>query len=75
MFRYCKSLESLPDISKWNLNKITEINKMFQGYNELSAIPDISNWNISNISSLKYMFNYCESIHHCQIFLNGIPLI
>ena len=29
MFARCKSLSSLPDISKWNTNKVTSMSFMF----------------------------------------------
>ena len=31
MFRGCRSLLSLPDIPKWNTNKVTNISYMFWG--------------------------------------------
>ena len=35
MFRGCKSLSSLPDISKWNTNNVTSMNSMFSGCKSL----------------------------------------
>ena len=29
MFDYCKSLISLPDISKWNTQNVTDMNSIF----------------------------------------------
>ena len=39
MFSDCSMLISLPDISKWKLNKNTEIINMFKGCQETLEIP------------------------------------
>ena len=39
MFKGCSSLSSLPDISKWNTNNVTDMNNMFSGCNESLNIP------------------------------------
>ena len=33
MFADCNSLSSLPDISKWDTNNVTDMNNMFAGCN------------------------------------------
>ena len=45
MFSDCKSLSSLPDISKWNTNNVKDMSYMFKDCSALSSLPDISNWN------------------------------
>ena len=61
MFYGCSSLSSLPDISKWNTNNVTNIKGMFYGCSSLSSLPDISKWNTNNITDLKYIStNYPE---------------
>ena len=42
MFSGCKSLSSLPDISKWNINNVKNMSFMFEGCKSLSSLPDIS---------------------------------
>jgi surface protein len=37
IFYGCKSLSSLPDISKWNTNKVTNMSYMFCGCKSLSS--------------------------------------
>ena len=49
MFYYCRSLSSLPDISKWNTKNANKINKMFYYCISLSSLPDISKWNTNNV--------------------------
>ena len=59
MFYDCKSLTSLPDISKWDISKVTSMKAMFYGC-VLKSFPNISNWNTSNINK-DYWFYGCKS--------------
>ena len=34
----------LPDISKWNINKVTNMSGIFSNCFELKELPDISKW-------------------------------
>ena len=43
MFNECSKISSLPDISKWNTNKVTNMKTMFQGCSSLTQLPDIQN--------------------------------
>ena len=40
MFCGCSSLVSLPDISKWNINKVINMRNMFWGCKLLKSLPD-----------------------------------
>ena len=62
MFRGCKSLSSLPDISKWNTSNVIDMSEMFSGCNSLSSLPDISKWNTSNVTYMYDMFSGCKSL-------------
>jgi surface protein len=42
LFSDCKSLSTLPDISKWNTNNVTNISYLFSDCKSLSTLPDIS---------------------------------
>ena len=42
IFHYYKSLNSIPDISKWNTKNVTNMNFMFDGCTNLKKKPDIS---------------------------------
>ena len=44
LFYHCKSLSSLPDISKWNTNNVNNMSKLFNLCVSLSSLPDISKW-------------------------------
>ena len=58
----CSSLSSLPDISKWNTNNVTDMSYMFSNCTSLSSLPDISKWNNNNVTNMSYMFNGCIHI-------------
>ena len=45
MFNNCRSLSSLPDISKWNTNNDTNMSNMFSYCRLVTSLPDISKWN------------------------------
>ena len=42
MFYDCSSLNSLPDISKWNTSNVNNMSGMFYNCSNLSSLPDIS---------------------------------
>ena len=39
MFSGCSSLVYLPDIPKWNINNVTDMNCMFYKFSLLSSLP------------------------------------
>jgi len=39
LFKNCYSLTSLPDISKWDISKVKEMEDIFKGCFELLVIP------------------------------------
>jgi len=72
IFHGCLSLLSLPDISKWNTNKINDMSEIFYGCSSLLSIPDISKWNTNNVNNISFMF---MDVHHYYLYLifqNGI---
>ena len=62
MFSGCKSLISLPDISKWNTENIIDMSYMFYDCNSLISLPDISKWNTENVTNMDRMFCECHSL-------------
>ena len=62
MFDNCISLLSIPNISKWNTNRVKDMSNMFYSCNSISSFPDISNWDTSNVTSMHSMFAHCSSI-------------
>ena len=43
-FMECNPLLGLPDISKWDISKVTNISKIFYECNSIKSLPNISNW-------------------------------
>jgi len=50
MFKCSKSLTPLPDISKWNINNVTNMTDIFSYCKSLTSLPYISKWNINNVT-------------------------
>ena len=50
LFYECSSLKSLPDISKWNTNNVTDMSCLFYKCSSLKSLPDISKWNTNNVN-------------------------
>ena len=62
MFYKCKSLISLPDISKWNTDNVINMSYMFYFCESLISLPDISKWNTNNVNDMNRMFFNCRSL-------------
>ena len=50
LFYECSSLKSIPDISKWKIKNVVNINNIFKGCSSLLSFPDISKWHFNNIT-------------------------
>ena len=59
MFYNCSSLSSLPDISKWNTNNVTDMSRMFCDCSSLKYLPALSKWNIQKVTDKDFMFFNC----------------
>ena len=42
LFKECNGLKSLPDISKWNTSKVTNMSWLFYECKQLKLLPDLS---------------------------------
>ena len=61
MFAWCISLSYLPDISKWDISKVTDLSYMFQRCFSLSSISYFSyldNDDYENEIDCKYINKY-----------------
>ena len=72
IFSGCISLNSLPDISKWNTNNITNMCNIFNGCKSLRSLPDISKWNTNNVTNMNNIFSGCDSLTSFPDSLNSI---
>ena len=61
IFAGCNELESVGDISNWDVSKVTNMQYMFFKCNKFNQ--DISNWNVSNVTDMTGMFHSCESFN------------
>ena len=50
----------MPDISKWNTGKVTNMDEIFSNCESLKSLPDISKWNIDNVTNMNKIFYYCK---------------
>ena len=62
LFLDCSSLSYLPDISKWNTNRVESIDNMFYNCISLTFLPDLSKWNFSTFKIPDKMFLGCLSL-------------
>ena len=53
----CSSLISLPDISKWNTEKVINMSFLFMGCISLKSLPDISKWNTKNVKDMSFLLS------------------
>ena len=60
MFKGCKSLISLPDISKLNTANVINISSMFYGCISLIFLSDISKWNTNKVKNMSNLFYRCS---------------
>ena len=74
MFSGCKSLVSLPDISNWDISKVTSLKGVFYGCKSLSLLDDISKWNTSNVIDMSSFFGIVYHWNLYQTFLYGTHL-
>ena len=70
IFFGCSSLLSLPNISKWNTNNVTNMSHIFFGCSSLSSLPDISKWNTNNVINMMGIFDNSINLILSQDFLN-----
>ena len=53
---------SLPDISKWNIKNIDNLNNLFENCSRLNFLPDISKWNLNHKIKINNIFRGCNSL-------------
>ena len=56
-FKNCKTLLSLPNISKLKINYVKNMNSLFCGCSSLLSLGGVTNWktnNVNNINNFQY---------------------
>ena len=66
IFQECKSLISIPDISKWDISNVKRIDNMFNECESLKSLPDISKWNTGNITTMEGIFMKTQFFIKCK---------
>ena len=51
------------DMSKWNINKVTNLDYMFLGCSSLYNLQGISKWDTTNINSMNSIFLGCKQLN------------
>lgn len=68
------TLNSVPDVSKWNTANVTNMTDMFNSYgnfsDNLTIVPDVSNWNTANVTNMANMF---QKYGHESTGFNAVP--
>ena len=52
-----------PNISKWNVSNVINMNNIFGICKSLKSLPDISKWNTENVTNMEFLFNHCISFY------------
>ena len=50
------------DLTKWNINNVTNMGYLFISCESLSSLPDISKWNTNNVTNMSGLFSECKSL-------------
>jgi surface protein len=58
MFLLCEKFNS--DLSKWNVSKVTDMYKMFDGCKKFDS--DLNSWDVGNVTDMHDMFWECNSL-------------
>ena len=66
MFNNCNKLKEIKGINKFNTNKVTAMNSMFQQCKELEYL-DLSNFNTSKATDMSWMFNNCNKLKYLNL--------
>ena len=61
MFYRCSSLKSLPDISEWNTEKVTDVSDMLS-FSNIISLQDISRWKTNKFNNMCCLFCGCSSL-------------
>ena len=62
LFACCFSLNSIPDISKWDFSSIISFDNMFYECNSLSSLPHIEKWKMKKKNKFLLIIKRCYSL-------------
>ena len=59
MFYCCEQLESVGNLSNWDVSKVKDMSFMFYKCKRLKSVGDLSNWDVSKVENTDCMFGGC----------------
>ena len=62
MFRFCENLLELPNISRMDTSRVTDMNRMLEKCVRLEKLEGINRWNVENVLSMQGMFYNCYNL-------------
>ena len=66
MFNECHKLKEIKGINKFNTNKVTDMQIMFQQCKELEIL-DLSDFGASKVTDMSWMFNECNKLKYLNL--------
>ena len=60
-FEWCENLEELSNTSKWNLENVETLKRLFYKCIKLKNVPGIAKWNLKKLNNCEEMFLGCQS--------------
>ena len=66
MFSECYKLKEINGLNKFNTNKVTNMEAMFNNCKELKHL-DLSNYNTSNVTNMSFMFSECNNLNYLNL--------
>ena len=66
----CELLQYIPDIKKWDITNLTNMNNILSGWNSLKDIQDISQWDKKIVSNNNYLISNSTKIRGSQLNRN-----
>ena len=67
LFKNCKFLKTVGDLSYWKVDKVNTMKSMFEGCHKLKFIGNISKWNVESVMNFASMFRNCEKLPYIDI--------
>ena len=74
MFSGCYSLTSIPNISSWDVSKVTSCSGMFNDCRQLQSLT-ITNWNLAKCTVITNMFRYCYNLQELELTGWSLPIL
>ena len=65
-----KSTKKTIEITLKQINKVTDISKMFYGCKELTSFPGLSKLNVDDVKNISFMFLNCSSLQRISDISN-----